>query len=191
MTKKAISHGTVHSVPADLPKVLISDWPRGQNGRILRPSRAMSGSAGLSPSRNRKPEGSTLSVYARNLKKECAGLVAGPAVLTAEIKTAYLYSTSSSSHSHGAVPLFQYRRAERLLTRQVSVNGTLVHTSIVGRLWRISAKCALSNCLTLGVPSTSQGSDEVESFPQPLQLLALPRGKACRISMEMLPCLIQ
>src|SRR6267143_1713417 len=47
----------------------------------------MSGSAGLSPSRNRKPEGSTLSVYARNLKKECAGLVAGQAVLTAEIKT--------------------------------------------------------------------------------------------------------
>ncbi len=60
--------------------------PRGQNGRILRPSRAMSGSAGLSPLRNRKPEGSTLNVYARNLKKECAGLVAGQAVLTAEIK---------------------------------------------------------------------------------------------------------
>ena len=93
--------------------------PRGQNGRILRPSHAMSGSAGLSPSRNRKPEGSTLSVYARNLKKECADLVAGQAVLTAEIKTAYLYSTSCSSHSHGAAPLFQYRRAERLLTRQV------------------------------------------------------------------------
>jgi hypothetical protein len=92
--------------------------PRGQNGRILRLSRAMSGSAGLSPSRNRKPEGSTLSVYARNLKKECAGLVAGQAVLTAEIKTAHLYSTSSSSHSNGAAPLFQYRRAERLLTRQ-------------------------------------------------------------------------
>lgn len=92
--------------------------PRAQNGRILRLSRAMSGSAGLSPSRNRKPEGSTLSVYARNLKKECAGLVAGLAVLTAEIKTAYLYSTSFSSHSHGAAPLFQYQRAERLLTRQ-------------------------------------------------------------------------
>ena len=70
--------------------------PRGQNGRILRPSRGMSGSAGLSPSRNRKTEGSTLSVYARNLKKECAGLVAGQAVLTAEIRTAYLYSASST-----------------------------------------------------------------------------------------------
>jgi hypothetical protein len=46
----------------------------------------MSGSAGLSPSRNRKPEGSTSSEYARNSKRECAGLVAGPAVLTAEIK---------------------------------------------------------------------------------------------------------
>jgi hypothetical protein len=48
---------------------------RGQNGRILRHSRAMNGSAGLSPSRNRKPEGSTLSAYARNLKKERAGLL--------------------------------------------------------------------------------------------------------------------
>jgi hypothetical protein len=50
--------------------------PRWQNGRILRPSRAMSGSAGLCPSRNRKPEGSTLSVYARNLKKD-APLICG------------------------------------------------------------------------------------------------------------------
>jgi hypothetical protein len=47
----------------------------------------MSGSAGLSPSRSRKPEGSTLNGYARNLRKECAGLVAGQAVLTAEIRT--------------------------------------------------------------------------------------------------------
>jgi dihydrofolate reductase len=46
----------------------------------------MSGSAGLSRSRNRKPEGSTSSGYARNLEKECAGRVAGQAVLTAEVK---------------------------------------------------------------------------------------------------------
>ena len=46
----------------------------------------MSGSAGLSPSRKRKPEGSTLSGYARNLREECAGLVVGHAVLTAEIR---------------------------------------------------------------------------------------------------------
>jgi len=46
----------------------------------------MSGFAGLSRSRNRKPEGNTSSGYARNLRKECAGLVAGQAVLTAEVK---------------------------------------------------------------------------------------------------------
>jgi hypothetical protein len=51
----------------------------------------MSGSAGLSPSRNRKPEGSTLNEYARNLRKECAVLVAGQAVLTAEIMTTDFY----------------------------------------------------------------------------------------------------
>src|ERR1700680_1389068 len=61
---------------------------RGQNGRTLRHSRAMSGSAGLSPSRNRKREDSTLSECARNLRKECADLAAGQAVLTAENKSA-------------------------------------------------------------------------------------------------------
>ena len=30
---------------------------------------------------------------------------------------------------------------EYLLTRQASLNGTLMHTSLVARLWRISAKC--------------------------------------------------
>jgi hypothetical protein len=45
----------------------------------------MSGFAGLSPSRKRKPEGSTSSGYVRNLRKECADLVAGQAVLTAEV----------------------------------------------------------------------------------------------------------
>src|SRR5262245_48935221 len=58
---------------------------RGQNGRILRHSQGMNGSAGLSPSRNRKPEDSTLSGYSPSLRKECAGLVAGQAVLTAEL----------------------------------------------------------------------------------------------------------
>jgi hypothetical protein len=48
----------------------------------------MSGSAGLSPSRNQKLEGSTLSGYVRNSRKECADLVAGQAVLTAENKSA-------------------------------------------------------------------------------------------------------
>jgi hypothetical protein len=46
----------------------------------------MSGFAGLSRSRNRKPEGSTSSGYAQNLRKECVGLVAGQAVLTAKVK---------------------------------------------------------------------------------------------------------
>ncbi len=52
----------------------------------------MSGSARLSPSRNRKQEGSTLSAFARNLRKECAGLVAGRAVLTDKKRTADIYS---------------------------------------------------------------------------------------------------
>ena len=60
----------------------------GQNGRTLHHSRAMSGSAGLSPSRNRKREGSTLSGYARKSRKECGDLVAGQAVLTAKDKSA-------------------------------------------------------------------------------------------------------
>ena len=42
-----------------------------------------------------------------------------------------------------------------MLTGQASVDGTFVQTSLVGRLWRISAKCAISKCLTLGVHSTN------------------------------------
>src|ERR1700730_6134223 len=50
----------------------------------------------------------------------------------------------------------------RLVTRQVSVNGTLMHTSLVARLWRISAKCALSNCLTQVVHSMRSVRNHVE-----------------------------
>jgi hypothetical protein len=85
ITKKAISAGAVHNLPADLRKVLISDPAARAKWRILRRWRAMNECAGLSLSRNRKPESSTLSGYAR---KECADLVAGQAVLTAEIWTA-------------------------------------------------------------------------------------------------------
>src|SRR5881394_3399100 len=73
---------------------------RGQNGRILRHSLAMIGSAGSSPSRNRKPEGSTLRGYAPSLRKECVGLVAGQAVLTAEIRTMGFHSPASFPHCH-------------------------------------------------------------------------------------------
>jgi len=72
----------------------------------------MSGSVGLSPSKNRKPEGSTLSGYVRNLRKECAGLVAGQAVLTAEIRTMdfYFAISLSSWYRSGSSP-FQYLNA--------------------------------------------------------------------------------
>jgi hypothetical protein len=48
----------------------------------------MSGFAGLSRSRNRKPEGSTSSGCVPNSRKVCAGLVAGQAALTAEVRDA-------------------------------------------------------------------------------------------------------
>ncbi len=41
--------------------------------------------------------------------------------------------------------------------RHTSMNGTLVQTSLLGRLWRISAKCAISKCLTPGVHSGRHG----------------------------------
>jgi hypothetical protein len=53
-----------------------------------------------------------------------------------------------------------------MLTRQMSVNGTLVQTSLAGRLWRISAKCAISNCLNLGVHSSlNKASDRPITSP--------------------------
>ena len=100
VTKKAISPGTVHSVPGDLRKVLISDPAARAKWEDITPLARNEWICWLSPSRNPKPEGSALSAYARNLKKECAGLVAGQAVLTAEIRTVDFYSRSSFPHCH-------------------------------------------------------------------------------------------
>jgi hypothetical protein len=107
---------------------------RGQNGRILLHSRAMSGSAGLSPSRNPKPEGSTSSEYARNLRKECVGLVAGQAVLTAD---AYFYSICFSP-----------------LPRSGSNTLTAVATCHSGD-WRKWTPCARAFVSTERAPSTT------------------------------------
>jgi hypothetical protein len=71
----------------------------------------MSGSVGLSPSRNRKLEGSTLIGSAQNLRKECTGLVAGQAVLTAETKKADFIRHLTSCTAAEAAP----EPAERLL----------------------------------------------------------------------------
>ena len=66
----------------------------------------------------------------------------------------------------GPVSIFLTNRRESLHQQQspapwhscsrgrASVNGTLVHTSLMSRLRGISAKCALSNCPILGVHST-------------------------------------
>src|SRR5215510_16170872 len=64
MAKKVFSHGAVHTVPADLRKALLSD---SENGKTLRRSPAMNGSAGYFPARKRIQENSTSSGYARNL----------------------------------------------------------------------------------------------------------------------------
>jgi len=69
-------------------KPLLPTRPHGQNGKILPHSRAMNGYAGPSPSRNRRPEKSTLKECARNLKKECAGRVVGPVALIVEVGAA-------------------------------------------------------------------------------------------------------
>jgi hypothetical protein len=125
--------------------------PRGQNGRILRPSRAMSGSAGLSPSRNRKPEGSTLTVYTRNLKKECADLVAGQAVRTLKLERVLVFGIIPS---HGAAPLFQYQGAGRLLTRH-TLPLSFAASFLAGR-----RACQLNYTLAnLGHHSTRKCSD--------------------------------
>src|SRR6185369_359867 len=52
---------------------------------ILRHSHAMSGSAGLSPSRSRKQESFISSEHARSLSKENADHVVGPVALIVEI----------------------------------------------------------------------------------------------------------
>ena len=98
MSKKRISAGAVHSVPADLRKALISDatarakWeditPLARNDWICwvisvkKLETRRQGNFFNSGFASTNPE--TRSAYARNLRKECAGLVAGQAVVTAE-----------------------------------------------------------------------------------------------------------
>ena len=82
MAKKTISPGAVHCVPADLRKVLISDAIARAKWEDITPLARNEWICWVS--RNRKLEGSTLNGYTRNLRKGCAGLVASPAVLTAE-----------------------------------------------------------------------------------------------------------
>jgi cation transport regulator ChaB len=61
---KAISGGLAHDLPPDLRKVLTSD-PK----EILHRSLAMSGFAGLFPSKNRRRDENTSNEYAHSLKK--------------------------------------------------------------------------------------------------------------------------
>src|SRR6266849_3820861 len=84
MAKKTISAGAVHSVPADLRKVLIADPAAWAKWEDITPLARNEWICWVISVKKPKPEGSTLSEYARNSKKECAGLVAGQAVLTAE-----------------------------------------------------------------------------------------------------------
>src|SRR5258705_1129161 len=96
----------------------------GQNGRTLRHSRAMSGSAGLSPSRNRKREDSTLSEYAGNSRKECADLAAGQAVLTAENKSAKeIAGLRAAVLKMSTAGTFPVRRPSRVLALKCSLHS--------------------------------------------------------------------
>ena len=64
-------------------KLLPLPQRREQCGMILRHSHAMSGSAGLSPSRSRKQENIISSEHARSFSKESADHVVGPVALIA------------------------------------------------------------------------------------------------------------
>jgi hypothetical protein len=55
----------------------------------------MNGSAGLSPSRNRKTRRQHIERVRTELKKECAGLVAGEGVLTEPQLLKHLYNTDN------------------------------------------------------------------------------------------------
>jgi hypothetical protein len=87
MTKRAVSCGAVHAVPADLRKVLISDPAARAKWEDITPLARNEWICWVISVIGREPEGSTLSGYAQNLRKECVGLVAGQAVPTAEMNS--------------------------------------------------------------------------------------------------------
>jgi hypothetical protein len=84
MTKKTISPGAVHSLPADLRKVFISDATARAKWEDITPLARNAWICWVLSVKKPEPVGCTLSGYARNLRMASAGLVAGQAVLTAE-----------------------------------------------------------------------------------------------------------
>lgn len=82
MTKKAISAGPVHSVPADLRKVLVSDPAAREKWEDITPLARNEWICWVISVKKPEPEGTTWSRYARASKKDSVDLVAGQAVLT-------------------------------------------------------------------------------------------------------------
>ena len=78
--------GVVHRVPEDLRQALTTSTPAARTAwRILRHSRAMSGSVGLNPPRNQRRGAIGSREREMSLEKECAGLVVGPVAFIVEI----------------------------------------------------------------------------------------------------------
>ena len=83
MAKKAISAGAVHRVPPDLRKALLADSAAQARWEDITPLARNEWICRVISVKRPETRRQTLTEYGRNSKKECAGLVAGRAVLIA------------------------------------------------------------------------------------------------------------
>src|SRR5256885_6157721 len=89
MTKKAISPGAVHSVPADLRKVLISDPAARAKWEDITPLARNEWICWVISVKKPETRRQHIERVRIDLKKECVGLVARQAVPTDEMKLTY------------------------------------------------------------------------------------------------------
>jgi len=92
MVKKSVSPGAVHRLPADLRKALISDPAARAKWEDITPLARNEWICWVISVKKPETRRQHIERYARSFRKECAGLVAGQAVLIAEIRMADLFA---------------------------------------------------------------------------------------------------
>jgi uncharacterized protein YdeI (YjbR/CyaY-like superfamily) len=85
MTKKAIRSCVMHNVPSDLRKALLSDPLARAKWEDITPLARNEWICWVISVKKPETRRQHIERYAPNSRKECAGIVAGPVVLTVEI----------------------------------------------------------------------------------------------------------
>jgi hypothetical protein len=132
MTKQAISPGAVHSVPEDLRKVLISDPVARAKWEDITPLARNEWICWVISVKKPETRRRHIERVRAELKEGIRRPCCWPAVLTAEIRTAHLYSTSSSLPRSSSSLSIPKSRASAHETGSLSDQRTQRYTCSLG-----------------------------------------------------------